>query len=633
MNTSGSKRRFLAWMAALVWACCGWVCESSAAPVTAEAIAEDTSVYLGETFHFQIEVSANEQPEAPDISSIVGFSVQPLGMHNSSSESFTVINGRMSRVSKQGYTFNYQLTPRRTGRVVIPAIPVKAGGQLARTQPVTITVSKPAETDNFKLCLELSKTNCYVGESVTVEVVLYTGEPVSEVQFNLPLLDNDSYHCCDPQAEPRPGKSLAVSVGNGTAMAEEGQGVLAGKPCTTLRFRKVLLAKRQGTLAIEPGTAAFQVRNGDPNSRRRGLGPIPGPNGFPGPHSFPRFGDPTKTGFRGKMLIPSNPLQLEVRPLPTEGQPSSFAGHVGSYKISTSATPTEVNVGEPITLTVRLSGPPCLDHIKLPPLYGQAALSNHFKIPADMESGKVSGSSKVFSQTIRARRADVKEIPAVELPYFDTVSQSYQLARSQPIPLTVKVTKVVNARDAEGATPSGSAGQVESRIHGIAHNYEGGDVMRNQGSAPLLWWSSAWGLCLLALLPLGYLVLLVTVFLLLRQRANPQAAQAQQAFGQLFSTLESVSQDDSGMATESVLRALRTYLGDKLRLAPGALTFQDVQEPLRAQGIDAETIQALQAFFRLCDAYRYAGQSDATDTCALIDQCKEVACKLEQSVI
>jgi hypothetical protein len=125
----------------------------------------------------------------------------------------------------------------------------------------------------------------------------------------------------------------------------------------------------------------------------------------------------------------------------------------------------------------------------------------------------------------------------------------------------------------------------------------------------------------------------VTVFLLLRQRANPQAAQAQQAFGQLFSTLESVSQDDSGMATESVLRALRTYLGDKLRLAPGALTFQDVQEPLRAQGIDAETIQALQAFFRLCDAYRYAGQSDATDTCALIDQCKEVACKLEQSVI
>jgi len=88
-----------------------------------------------------------------------------------------------------------------------------------------------------------------------------------------------------------------------------------------------------------------------------------------------------------------------------------------------------------------------------------------------MESGKCQDLPKYLAND-PARRADVKD-PAVELPYFDTVSQSYQLARSQPIPLTVKLTKVVKA-EMRRSDALWFCRQVESRIHGIAHNYEGG---------------------------------------------------------------------------------------------------------------------------------------------------------------
>ena len=55
-------------------------------------------------------------------------------------------------------------------------------------------------------------------------------------------------------------------------------------------------------------------------------------------------------------MVSSQPLKLTVLPLPEEGKPSGFYGLVGQYTISASATPTKVNVGDPITLTVKVGG-------------------------------------------------------------------------------------------------------------------------------------------------------------------------------------------------------------------------------------------------------------------------------------
>src|SRR5262245_6018297 len=50
--------------------------------------------------------------------------------------------------------------------------------------------------------------------------------------------------------------------------------------------------------------------------------------------------------------------QPGVEEPPVAGRPEDFSGLVGVYRISSSASPTEVNVEDPLTLTVRITGDP-----------------------------------------------------------------------------------------------------------------------------------------------------------------------------------------------------------------------------------------------------------------------------------
>jgi len=120
--------------------------------------------------------------------------VEYLGGQQNSSRSVTIVNGRMIQDVKKGYFFSYQLTPQRVGTLTIPSIPVTAEGNTVRTKPVTITVRKPMETDDFKLRLQLSRQHCYVGEQVTLTFTWCLGKDVRGFNFSLPLLENEDFH-------------------------------------------------------------------------------------------------------------------------------------------------------------------------------------------------------------------------------------------------------------------------------------------------------------------------------------------------------------------------------------------------------------------------------------------------------
>jgi hypothetical protein len=151
---------------------------AQAKPLSADAVVERSSVFVGEPFIFQIQVSGSENPERPDLSEITDFIVEYHGGQANSSRSVTIINGRMTQNVKQGYVFSYQLIPKRTGKLLLPSVTVHANGQSAQTNPVVMHVQKPAETDDFKLRIDLSKQECYVGEPVTLTVTWYLGKDV-----------------------------------------------------------------------------------------------------------------------------------------------------------------------------------------------------------------------------------------------------------------------------------------------------------------------------------------------------------------------------------------------------------------------------------------------------------------------
>jgi len=601
---------------------CAVVQAAGGGPLSATADVEKDELFLGESITFQVEITGSDHPGEPDLSALTDFRVEPLGGQTRNSESITIINGRMSRVVRRGYVFSYRLTPKRTGRLVIPALEVDADGQRLRTEPIVISVNEPAETEDFKLRLTLSKTKCYVGEPVTLTVTWYIGKEVRGFQFMLPFLDDRRFRVHDAEVEIDRTKSyLRVPLESGEVVAEKGQGRLDGQTYATVSFSKVLIPSRAGTFDIARATVVFDALVGYRRSR----------DIFDDFFSDDFFGG--SRGVYERFVVPSNSPTLTVLELPAEGRPANFAGHVGRYRIHATASPTEANVGDPITLVITLSGPDYLRDVELPPLSSQPALARDFKIPQEMAAGKVEGKTKVFTQTIRATHAGVTQIPPIALAYFDTDSGKYDVARSRPIPLTIHGTRVVTARDAEGRELSTPKSELTVWSQGIAHNYEDLSILENQryGLAALIdrpFWAAT------TLGPMAiYCLLLISTTMVRQARADPEGRKARRSYGRLRKRLQAAAAAaGASEVSREVLEAFREYLGSKLRLTSSAITYRDVESPLAERGVPGEMLQELRSLFQECEAGQYAGGDPVAESTSTAERALALAKRLEAAL-
>lgn len=564
-----------------------------------KAAVEKYNVYVGESFAFQIQVEGDESPQEPDISPIKDFHVASRGGQQNSSESVTIINGKVNRISKHGYIFNYNLTPKREGKLTIPSITVVANGKTLLTKPIIIAATMPQETDDFKLRMHLSKSKCYVGEPVLLTVTWYIGKNVEEFSFSLPHQE-DSGFTVIPQELKQSGQQqdiIKIPAGQQVIFAKKDRGVLDGREYLTVQFSQTLIPKKAGQIVIPKATVSSKVLQGY-RSRSND------------PDDFFRW---KRRGVYATVITPSNEPKLNVLPLPNEGRPADFTGLVGSYSIAAQASPTEVNVGDPITLTIMVTGPQYLGNVTLPPLQKNQELIRDFKVPDEMSPGEIKARKKVFTQTIRAQHAGVKAIPALDLSFFNTETQRYETSYTEPIPLQVRQTKVVTVMDAEGAgvmVPSKK--DIRASRQGIAQNFEDFSILKNQEFdrgeklLPTVW------LLVLILPPSLFLLIVAVSFGMTNRNHDPQSRLAQKAYKNFTDALKKVESDTVTAPPQRYMvldEAVREYLGHKLHLPPKTLTFQDVKGSLALHGVSSETIENLKKLMDRLEAHRYAGGS------------------------
>ena len=577
----------------------GWalVCSISPAlaqqtPVVQMALSKQ-SVHVGEPITLRLQISTTSRVAAPDLSGWKDFSVRQTGSMNSSGGTTIIINGRPVQRGNASQIYDYELIARKTGALQLPAIKVTVDGTTHSTPARTIVSQAPPDLPDFKLRLSTPKMTAYVGEPIEVSLVFYyRAQLKNNIQTTMSPFDKlDAFHVYDPDGEQGAGGRVEI---------------LDGRQYNTHVFRKILIPKSSGAADLGMATIVFYAKTGERNVR-----------------NF--FGQVVREPVYERQIVASQPMMLNVLDVPSAGRPSSFAGHIGEYEIQAQASPTEVNVGDPITLTVALSGPPHLDHVKLPALAEQPQLAALFKIPVERESGKVQGSRKVFTQTIRALNEAVSEIPPIELPFFDTRAGEYRIAKSQAIPLTVNATRVVTASDAEGLTPLGQTSDVEAVTQGIAHNYEGLDVLESQVFGPRVWLKSPGSLALLGAPPVVYVGLLILVVTMRQRNADPLAVKSRKALGELNEALPKVNDLDG------VLKVFRDYLGAKLRRTSGALTYADVRDSLEEKAVGEELLNRVKRVFETCEASRYAGAAGGKPE-AMVRECHELAQELEEAL-
>jgi len=614
---SGSAMAALSLLLVL-WAGTAW------AEISIQAAVDQDEVYVGQTFTLQVQVEGNDSPGEPDLTPLVDFTVEPRGGQQNSSESVSIVNGRMSRVSHHGYVFNYGLTPKRAGRLVIPSLAVVIDKQTYRTQPVRIQVKQPEESDDFKLRLTLGKERAYAGEPVPITVTWYIGKDVNGFTFNLPFLSDPRFtitggdEAKGPAQGQKQGNLIRIPAPGGDIVAEKGNGVLDGENYLTVSFARTLIAKEPGQITLPQATVSCQAVSG----YRQGGGRDPFSGMLPDDF-FGRSRQVLRT-----VVVPSNQPVLEVLPLPAEGRPADFSGLVGEYSLAVTASPTKVKVGDPITLTVQVAGP-SVAGAALPSLAEGLGL-NDFKVPEEMAPGEGSAVLKTFTQTIRVRHSGVRQIPSLRLTFFNPASGRYDSAVSQPVPLEVAESRVVTAQDAEGATAVGPEKKaIETVQDGISYNYEGTEVLAVQvpvGAAAI----SGWWLVIL-LLPPGVFSLILAGTLLIRYgRKDPAGRAARQAQRQFQAAVAEIGNGVGPVVFfEALGLALREYLGAKLRRNPAALTYGDVEPQLAGLGAGPDLLTRLRQVMEQCEAWQYAGAGAYGDTSQLREMAVRVVDELE----
>jgi hypothetical protein len=303
-------------------------------------------------------------------------------------------------------------------------------------------------------------------------------------------------------------------------------------------------------------------------------------------------------------MVGSEPKQLNVLNLPDENKPKDFYGLVGTYTISSSATPTEVSVGDPITLNIKIGGSKYLKPVQWPVLEQIPELKNNFKIPSQKASPTIEDGCKVFTQTIRANNDQITEIPPILLAYFDAEKGQYVTAKTKPIKLDVSPSKVLTGEDLEGTEFVSISKEVEATRKGLSANYESLDALENQNFSPVA-----------ALVQPGYLAIWATplallIFSALHQimtHSSPEKAakkRQRNAAGKAIGRLREITSTQK--KHELLASIMKQYIGERFDKSAGSLTPKDCFEIITEATDDKTIAEKYQQIIADCEAARYA---------------------------
>ena len=559
----------------------------------------EMTIYPGQRFTYSIVVEGGSTPSRIDISALVPFNPVRTG----SGQRMQQINGRMA----VQYSENYSIAAEKAGTMVLPSVSVVVEGRTYTTNPVEVTVAEPGTTDRLDLEVTLSDQKCYVGQPILMTVDWIVKARVKDASFSVPVFKSDDFYF-EEAPEPNAAYATTDAVVDGVpVVVTERREMIKGMEAAILSFRKILIPKRSGRITLDPITVSTSMAVGQVRTNE--------------------IFNPIRTRYE-RFSVQSEPLELEILPLPETGRPAAFYGLVGHYTIAAQATPTDVSVGDPITLTIRIGGNPYLKPVQWPDL--EAILGTDFKVPTEKASPIVENGVKIFTQTIRANSEAVTEVPSIPLAYFDSQSGQYAVAQTEPIPLQVAPTKVLTEADIEGLGPRAVGRAVEARRAGLAANYYGPEVLVDQSFSPVAalirpGTAVLWSVPLLAFV--GSLAFRVAT------RTNPEAVarkRRRQACPVALQQLKAIEAADPKERHERLVAALKGYLGDRFSRTAGSLTADDCHTIVLEMTHQAELADRFRVTIAQFEAARYASL-DAPVEAAQIEEATDLIRRVEEA--
>jgi BatD DUF11 like domain len=397
------------------------------------AVLSNSEATLGETVELQIKVTGPGDARPPEEISIDGLEIHSTG----TSRQFEIHNFSTS----SSVTYNYTILPLRAGRFTIPPQTVRAGGKILRTPELALNVADapgrpPPTTRPGRSAQGTQNQSTNAGDLVFAELIVpkktaYIGEIVP-VQIRMGF---------DARVHPRLTEPPDITGQGFTAQklqqSSQNLETINGRPFEVVTFKTAIAAARAGKFEIGPLKAKAQVvvprRRNAPRSRS----PFDLFD-LDDPFSDPFFSNPfAQFGERRDIQISSDPVALEVKPLPPNAPPS-FSGAIGSFTMATDAKPKSVQVGDPITVTTTISGRGNFDRVNAPLLEDDRGWHKYppsSKFKQDDEVG-ISG-TKTFEMVVSPNE-NKQSLPVLAFSYFDPSKEQYVTLHSEATAIAVQ---------------------------------------------------------------------------------------------------------------------------------------------------------------------------------------------------
>src|SRR6184192_2605196 len=410
------------------------------------AVLSNSDTALGETVQLQIKVTGPGDARPPEEISIDGLEIHSTG----TSRQFEIHNFATS----SSVTYNYTILPLRAGRFTVPPQIIRAGGQVLKTPELVLNVadaagqatsSRPGRTTQRQLT---TAGDLVFAELIVPKKTAYVGEIVP-VQIRMGF---------DARIHPRLVEPPEITGQGFTAQklqqSSQNLETINGRPFEVVTFKTAIAAARAGKFEIGPVKAKAQVvvprRRNAPRSRS----PFDLFD-LDDPFSDPFFSNPfAQLGERRDIQISSEPVALEVKPLPPSAPPS-FSGAIGNFTMLTDAKPKDVQVGDPITVTTEISGRGNFDRVNAPAVEDERGWHKYppsSKFKQDDEVG-ISG-TKTF-ETVLSPNEKKQTLPLLAFSYFDPIKEHYVTLRSEPVAINVQGgAAAANVAAAQTASPA-----------------------------------------------------------------------------------------------------------------------------------------------------------------------------------
>ncbi|MCB2229329.1 BatD family protein [bacterium] len=557
---------------------------TNATAVTVKATLDRDSIGLDEQAILQIVVAGTDQDlPAPQLPTLPRFEVYSQGR----SSNIQIINNQMN----VSMTYRYMLLPKQPGVFPITNISVVYKNKRYTAEPLELTVldkgtaASPQLEDksvdptgksrDYFLDAEIDNDNPYVNEQVTLTLKFY----IAVQYYNTPEL-----------TQPPTTGFWTEILGNRAPYFQK----LNGRNYQVLEVKYALFPTQTGELSI--GRALIRTTVAAPSrTKRRSV-----------------FDDFFNRG--QEITVRSKPLTVNVRPLPTKDRPDDFSGTIGRFQISATPDKTEVEVNQPVTVSVAITGIGNVKSVAEPEI-GDLADFRVYRASSNENVTKVDdqiGGTKTFEEVFIPRRPGELTIPSLKFTFFNPRTSRYETKRTHPIKLNVVGSETyVAGSDVPYSTPGVSIGSQARDIRFIKQELGG---LQHRGSLILL--SPVY----MAVNGIPVLVLIgLVVVRLRRERLSKDIGYARSrsaskvARKRLATAGSMASADKTEEFYAELSRAVTSYIADKLNMSPHGLTSDKIATLLAQRGADDDLVAETKELLRRCDFARFAPATISID--------------------